>query len=135
MRFRTGPKTSTMSARQIRPAAAPRAAGRAPRTAMTASTMVIASTASTSEAVKAAAIAGVAAAHAVIARSVECRAPCPISALVFDGIPQHADALDVDLADIARLHPERRFAGMPDARRRARYNHVARLQRHAPAYI
>src|SRR5262249_32043443 len=61
--------------------------------------------------------------------------PASASALVFYCIPQNANALDIDFANIARFHPERRFSGMPDARRRAHDDEVARLQRHALAYV
>src|ERR1043166_6767826 len=36
-----------------------------------------------------------------------------------DRIAQHADALDLDLAHVARAHPQRRLARMADTRRRA----------------
>src|SRR5450759_3963819 len=40
--------------------------------------------------------------------------------LILDRIPQHAHALDLNLAHVARLHPDRlRFARMADAGRRA----------------
>src|SRR5215813_14098461 len=52
--------------------------------------------------------------------------------LVLDRVYEHADALDVDLAGIALLHPYRvRLAGVTDARRRAGEDDVAGLERHA----
>src|SRR5262249_46204431 len=56
----------------------------------------------------------------------------PALFLVLDGIDEHADALDVDLAGIACLHPHRvRVARVPDARGRAGEDDITRLQRHA----
>src|SRR5215813_7506589 len=52
--------------------------------------------------------------------------------LVLDRVYEHADALDVDLAGIALLHPHRvRLAGVADAGRRAGEDDVAGLERHA----
>src|SRR5262245_7700381 len=52
--------------------------------------------------------------------------------LAFDRVDQHADALDVDLADVARLHPHRvRLARVADARGRAGEDDVAGLERDA----
>src|SRR5579883_310382 len=51
--------------------------------------------------------------------------------LIFDRIAQDADALDLDLARVAVLHPDRiGLARMADARRRAGEDDVARLERH-----
>src|SRR5882757_9424588 len=57
--------------------------------------------------------------------------PVALRLLVRDRIYQHADPLDVDLAGIAVLHPDRRLARKADARGRAGHDDVARLERHA----
>src|SRR6266508_2029780 len=57
-------------------------------------------------------------------------------ALILDRVRQHADPLDVDLADVALLHPHRvGLAGMADARRRAGEYDVAGLERDALGHI
>src|SRR5712691_4833560 len=53
------------------------------------------------------------------------------SLLVLDRVDQHADALDVDLAGVALLHPQRRLARVADAGRRAGEDDVAGLERDA----
>src|SRR6266480_5604323 len=56
--------------------------------------------------------------------------------LVRDRVDEHADALDVDLAGIARLHPHRvRLARVADAGARPGKYDIARLERHALADI
>src|SRR5581483_9507496 len=52
------------------------------------------------------------------------------SLLVGNRIAQYADAFDLDLADVAAFHPDRRLARMPDAGRRAGDQDVAGLERH-----
>ena len=49
--------------------------------------------------------------------------------LVGDRIGQHADLLDLDFDDVARLHEELRVAGYTDAGRRACHEHISGLQR------
>src|SRR5579859_2312739 len=48
--------------------------------------------------------------------------------LVCDGVAQQPDAVDLDLDDVARLHPQRRGSAGADAARRARHDDVARLE-------
>src|SRR5262249_45365725 len=55
--------------------------------------------------------------------------------LLGNRIAQHADALDLDLAHVAGAHPQRRFARMADARRRAHGDDVAGLERHSLRHV
>ena len=49
--------------------------------------------------------------------------------LINDRIDQHAEAFELDLADVARLHPQRRLPSEAYARGRAGDDDVARLER------
>src|SRR5688572_27984088 len=51
------------------------------------------------------------------------------SVLLVDGVAQHADAFDLYLAHVARLHEARRLLAPAYARRRAGGDHIARNQR------
>src|ERR1051326_881941 len=55
--------------------------------------------------------------------------------LLGDRIAQHADALDLDLAHVARAHPQGRLARVADPRRRAHGDDVARLERHPLRHV
>src|SRR3984893_3373099 len=55
----------------------------------------------------------------------------PLSALLFDRIPKHADRRDFDLADVARLHVHGRLARGTDTARRPHDQNVAGIERHA----
>src|ERR1041384_1283146 len=72
---------------------------------------------------------------AAVARANPCfHIFCPrfSSLLVFDRVAQRADLLNLDLDDVAGLHPDRLWlTRMADAGRRAGKQHVAGLQRHS----
>src|ERR1051325_7800264 len=56
--------------------------------------------------------------------------PTMLRLLVLDRVGERAHALDLDLADVPVLHPDRGLAREADAGRRPRDDEVAGLERH-----